>query len=344
MIESFLALSIISFYLSYKNKGFIYLFLICYIALFVIMYTFIDSSFADDRAQYYQWFLMYKDYLASHQDKMISYLFMLISFFVDSEDGVFFILSLIFLFLILSLVYEELDIFQISFFLVFILFNRLYLDFDLNTIRSTLACLLLLFVHIKYIGSRKKYLFFLLPAAFFMHKSIFILMMLFYMSLFINLRYIKVSYILFLLGVFVFLFDINVLGSMLDKDTLISHFRGINQNSYKFVYSGVHDTSVSLKIQIFVYSIIPVILLYKYRKSEHCRDIQMIFLSVAAILLFYKTMPVLIRSMAFFLPLVYFYLLREVGRNSKMVVLYLNFVFIMNSIVFYKNIEFINIG
>lgn len=343
-IKVLLLLSAFSFLLSIKEKKFLFISFWTNIILFIFTYTFVNDVFADDRAQYYNWFLNIDAFLLSHPDKSFSYLLAFMSNFTSSKIGFFFSLGIVFLFLKFLSVSKYLNWKQLTIFLSLLLLNRLYLDYDLSAIRSTFLCLFLLLIYTRVEISKKNIYLILLPVAIFLHYSSFVLIAFFYVLSSIRFINIKVAFCVFFLGASVFLFDISFLSILLNELNVVSYLKYINNNADEFIILSNCSTSLSLKIQILIYVIVPAYLVYKARfTKEFDYHIKFSLLSVGIILLSYNSFPILSRSLAFFMPLVYFLFVQLFQGKSKVLYYYTSLVVFVNSIIFYKNIDLLNI-
>lgn len=340
-IKLLLLLSTASSLISIKDKRFLFVLLLSSILLFIVSYTFLDNSFADDRAQYYYWFQNNDWFLQTHHDQAFSYFFSFLSLFTKSSYGLYLSLSLVFLILSFLSVLNLSDWKKISIFMSLLLINRLYLDYDMNAIRSTLASLLLFFIYTQAIISKKHSYLFLLPIAFFLHGSIFVVItFLYFCSKFLSTRW---AFYLFCLSVIVFLLDIHITNNLISQPVLVNFFQSINNNIHEMIRNTEAVSSI-LKLQFCIYIILPALLMYRYRTSilldEHLR---FALVAIALVLFVYDSFPILSRSFAFIMPLLYYLLVHLFKTNSKILYFYTAAIVTLNSLIFYKNINLLAI-
>lgn len=229
-IKILLLVLLSSFFLSLKDRKFLLISFISSISLFILSYTFIDNSFADDRAQYYFLFKNYYEIFLYHQDVSLGYLFAFLSLFIESELAFYFTLSLIIILLHYLFIKKHLTFWQIIIYTILLAINRLYLDFEMNAIRSTLASLLLLVLYSRIIMLKNYYYLALLSIVFYMHNGLFILVIgLFISSRFINQR---LSYFIFIGGSLLFLFDFNLSSILLYNTIALNFLHQFSSNIY----------------------------------------------------------------------------------------------------------------
>jgi hypothetical protein len=341
-IKILLFIYILSFFISLKDRSLLIVTFLASIALFVITYTFIDNSFADDRGQYYYIFINYNDFFVNHQDTSLLYLFKFLNLFIYEPLSFYFVISLIFILLFYYFIKKHLTFEQMILFTILIVLNRLYLDFEMNVMRSTLASVLLLVFYTRIVLLRRYYYIAFLPIAFYMHIGL-VTMILFLFLVSSRINY-KSSYVIFIIGFLIFLFDINLSNLLLNNIDILNYLKIISNNIYDFINPSLYVTSIKLKIQFIIYAVIPIYLLNKYRNNYLLNNqLNFILFGVGTVLIFYNSFPIIIRALSFFIPLIYFSFVQNFSFRNKVSVYYISFIVLINSIIFYKNIDYINI-
>lgn len=325
---------------------------------FVIVYIYLlfigtrPIEFVSDTERYIEWFNnvkslssldaamnVYTDHTGMSRDSFFSAFLYFLSHFLDESNHLIWLLPLIITGLLIFIGAKHFQYkSDILLFSLLLLFNRMYLDYSLNQFRSS-AVFLLVIIVLYYFYERKRYsVLALIPVIFLLHRKAVVLSVGVYLISFLNF---KLLVSLLCISVLIYFFP----------ELLLSYRDILFQNLFEYgVFMIKADNlletfkesifSTNFYIQVFLFIVIPLILLTYKVKEVACKKLHLLYLKIILISLIiffslFNFIPEVYRLFQIIIPLLFILLL---SHKNKLISVYIIVLLIINSITFLKNI------
>ena len=142
---SFLFLSLLSAYLSNKHKELAVFSILCSIISFFVLGVFVEDSIAQDRSQYFLWYLEARE-IYNRSDFLFTWFLSILPAGLNKEELYIILLALLIGILLNTFrlinkrFYFSYETFALVF--IFVISDRIFIDLSLNTLRSSIALLI----------------------------------------------------------------------------------------------------------------------------------------------------------------------------------------------------------
>lgn len=347
----------IYFYLFQKkivnNNKLIFIFL-----QFVIVYIYLlfigtrPMEFVSDTVRYIQWFNnvkslssfdaamnIYTDHTGMARDSFFSAFLYILSHLLDEPNHLIWLFPLIIAGMV---VFVGVKHFQyksdILLFSLLLLFNRMYIDYSLNQFRSS-AVFLLVIIVLYYLYERKKYsVLAITPVMFLLHRKAVVLSFGVYLISFLNFKLLFsllcISIVIYFFPELLFSFRDILFQYLLEYGLFMIKADNILETSNESIFS------VNFYIQVFLFIIVPLILLTYKIKEMTCKKLYFLYFKIILISLIiffslFNFIPEVYRLFQLIIPLLFILL---ISNKNKLISTYLIVLLIINSITFSKNI------